>query len=74
MKVEGKNGGDLKVLVLRLRRHLEKSPKRGYTEKDNDSGCCPVKRRLCFLTFFLFDLFFPIKFQRISRNEKCVRT
>ena len=30
-----------RVLVLRLRRHLEKSPKKGYdTEKGNDSGCC----------------------------------
>jgi hypothetical protein len=45
MKVEGKNGGDLRVLVLVLRQrwHLEKSPKRGYdTEKGIDSGCCPV--------------------------------
>ena len=30
-------------LVLRLRRYLEKSPKREYdTEKGNDSGYCPV--------------------------------
>jgi hypothetical protein len=35
VKVEGKNGGDLRVLVLvlRLRRHLEKLPKRGYDTK-----------------------------------------
>ena len=46
-----------RVPVLRLRRHLEKSPKREYdTEKGNDSGCCPISGVLLLwhlsLTFF----------------------
>ena len=63
-----------RVLVLSLRRYLEKSPKGGYdAEKGIDSGC--LSAASCFLTFVkLFNFFFPLNFNTTPRNEKCVQT
>jgi hypothetical protein len=73
VKVEGENSGDVEsvgFLLLRGRRHLEKLPKRGCdTEKDNDSGCCPVSGVLLLGIYFNFFFSNMKLLKEISKND-----